>query len=82
LLFDKFLEAHCRPLVSRLRAKDFRLITVAPPPLGAESHEFHSDINKAIAREKRIKKWARQWKLELIESFNPEWTDLYDVLNG
>jgi putative endonuclease len=45
-------------------------------------YEFHSDINEAIMREKRIKKWERQWKLELIESFNPEWADLYDVLNG
>ena len=44
-------------------------------------YEFHSDINEAITREKRIKKWERQWKLELIESFNPEWADLYDVLN-
>jgi putative endonuclease len=45
-------------------------------------YEFHSDINEAIAREKRIKKWERRWKLELIESFNPEWTDLYDTLNA
>jgi putative endonuclease len=44
-------------------------------------YEFHSDINEAITREKRIKKWERRWKLELIESFNPEWVDLYDVLN-
>ena len=45
-------------------------------------YEFHSDINEAIIREKRIKKWERQWKLELIESFNPEWTDLYKVLGS
>jgi putative endonuclease len=44
-------------------------------------YEFHADINEAIATEKRIKKWARRWKLELIESFNPEWKDLYDTLN-
>ena len=44
-------------------------------------YEFHSDINEAIAREKRIKKWERQWNIELIESFNPEWVDLYDALN-
>jgi putative endonuclease len=43
---------------------------------------FHSDINEAIAREKRIKKWERQWKLELIENLNPEWADLYESLNG
>jgi putative endonuclease len=45
-------------------------------------YEFHSDINEAIMREKRIKKWTRQWKLELIEGFNPEWADLYETLNG
>jgi len=45
-------------------------------------YEFHSDINEAITSEKRIKKWERRWKLELIESFNPEWMDLYDTLNG
>ena len=44
-------------------------------------YEFHSDIIEAIASEKRIKKWERQWKLELIENFNPEWKDLYESLN-
>jgi hypothetical protein len=34
----------------------------------------------AILREKRIKKWRRAWKLELIESDNPQWRDLYDEL--
>ena len=45
-------------------------------------YEFHSDINEAIMREKRIKKSERQWKLELIESFNPGWADLHETLNG
>jgi putative endonuclease len=45
-------------------------------------YEFHSDINEAIIREKRIKKWERRWKLELIERNNPEWADLYKLLNG
>jgi putative endonuclease len=45
-------------------------------------YEFHPDINEAIAREKRIKKWERRWKLELIEGFNPEWADLYEMLNN
>jgi putative endonuclease len=39
--------------------------------------EEFSDIHDAILREKRIKKWRRAWKLELIEKFNPEWTDLF-----
>jgi putative endonuclease len=45
-------------------------------------YEFHSDVNEAIAREKRIKKWERRWKLQLIENFNPEWADLYETLNA
>ena len=36
----------------------------------------------AITREKRLKKWNRQWKINLIESFNPEWKDLFDVVAG
>ncbi|APF20124.1 putative endonuclease [Caldithrix abyssi DSM 13497] len=37
----------------------------------------------AIIREKRIKKWKRAWKIELIEGMNPEWKDLYyDLLGG
>lgn len=38
--------------------------------------EQHSDINEAILREKRIKKWNREWKLALIERENREWRDL------
>jgi putative endonuclease len=37
-------------------------------------------IEDAIIREKQIKKWNRKWKLRLIESFNPEWCDLYERL--
>ena len=42
--------------------------------------EVHSDIDEAILREKRIKKWRRRWKLDLIEEGNPRWRDLYDDL--
>jgi putative endonuclease len=42
--------------------------------------ERYSDIYDAIAREKRIKKWKRAWKIELIEKSNPEWRDLYKDL--
>ncbi len=42
--------------------------------------ETHGDIMEAIAREKRIKRWRREWKLNLIEKENPEWVDLYDDL--
>jgi len=39
-------------------------------------YENFTDIRQAILREKRIKKWRRAWKIELIESMNPEWNDL------
>ncbi len=38
--------------------------------------EQHATIDSAIQREKRIKKWNRAWKLELIERDNPDWRDL------
>ncbi len=44
-------------------------------------YETYGDVNEAIAREKQLKKWERRWKLELIETFNPEWKDFYFDLN-
>jgi putative endonuclease len=38
--------------------------------------EQHATMEHAIVREKRIKKWDRAWKVELIEAENPEWRDL------
>ncbi|HET6526716.1 GIY-YIG nuclease family protein [Sphingopyxis sp.] len=38
--------------------------------------EQHATMDAAIQREKRVKKWNRAWKLELIESANPDWRDL------
>jgi putative endonuclease len=34
-------------------------------------------VHEAISQEKRLKKWKRQWKIELIEQINPEWKELY-----
>ena len=42
--------------------------------------ETHDDIDIAIAREKRIKRWRRAWKFDLIEKDNPDWRDLFDDL--
>jgi putative endonuclease len=42
--------------------------------------EFHASMADAIAREKRIKRWRRAWKLELIERENPQRRDLADGL--
>jgi putative endonuclease len=38
--------------------------------------EIFDDPASAIAREKQLKKWRRDWKIELIESKNPGWIDL------
>jgi putative endonuclease len=35
------------------------------------------DIRDAIQREKSLKRWPRQWKIELIEKTNPEWHELF-----
>jgi putative endonuclease len=45
------------------------------------SIERHEDIETAIRREKRLKHWPRSWKLDLIETGNPGWDDLYVWLN-
>ena len=42
--------------------------------------EHHTDVNEAITREKRIKRWQRKWKLDLIEEDNPNWRDLHESL--
>lgn len=44
--------------------------------------EPHEDINAAIQREKRLKKWPRAWKVRLITQDNPAWNDLFDSLFG
>jgi len=45
-------------------------------------YETFDQIDEAIKREKVLKKWRRKWKLELIETDNPEWADLYPTLTG
>jgi putative endonuclease len=44
--------------------------------------EQHTDIEAAIRREKRLKKWNRAWKVRLIETLNPNWDDLYPQISG
>ena len=38
--------------------------------------EMFGDMERAIAREKQLKNWRRQWKINLINAENPEWRDL------
>lgn len=42
--------------------------------------ESTNDINVAIKREKQLKHWNREWKLELIKNMNPNFDDLYQKL--
>ncbi|WP_411339625.1 GIY-YIG nuclease family protein [Sphingopyxis sp. J-6] len=44
--------------------------------------EFHATMNDAIAREKALKEWHRDWKRRLINESNPEWQDLFETLLG
>lgn len=48
--------------------------------VGLVYYECTDNIQSAIQREKQLKKWKREWKIELIEKGNPGWKDLYDTL--
>jgi putative endonuclease len=41
-------------------------------------YKFYSTIEEAIGEEKRLKKWNRDWKIKLISSENPSWSDLFN----
>ena len=43
-------------------------------------YEIFETATTAIQREKNLKDWKREWKIELIEGGNPDWHDLYDTL--
>ncbi|HEX7821714.1 MAG TPA: hypothetical protein VF463_13980 [Sphingobium sp.] len=57
---------------AQLSAKDiiWRLVLAEP----------HDDIVSAIAREKALKAWQREWKIRLVGDSNPDWRDLSDLL--
>ena len=42
--------------------------------------EQMQDMRTAIAREKQLKGWKRQWKINLIEDRNPDWRDLFHLI--
>jgi putative endonuclease len=44
-------------------------------------YELFDSIEMAIRREKSVKRWARDWKIALIERDNPHWADLWDGLS-
>jgi putative endonuclease len=41
-------------------------------------YEHFQDVHEAIRREKNLKAWKRQWKIQLIEKSNPKWRDLWE----
>ena len=43
--------------------------------------EIYDNAPTAIAREKELKKWRRDWKIRLIEEQNPGWVDLYPAIS-
>jgi putative endonuclease len=43
-------------------------------------YEMTKDVESAIGREKQLKNWHRDWKINLITQFNPEWKDLGEEL--
>ena len=47
-------------------------------------YEVYDEIVEAITREKQLKNWKREWKINLVDSMNREWNELYDelVMNG
>jgi putative endonuclease len=44
--------------------------------------EIHATAEAAIAREKELKKWRRDWKIRMIEESNPGWDDLYPGISS
>jgi len=44
--------------------------------------EVHNSIEAAITREKQIKRWKRDWKIDLFQDSNPRWDDLYPAIAG
>ena len=45
-------------------------------------YESFEDSEQALEREKKLKKYKREKKIQLIEKFNPDWNDLYEGNNG
>jgi putative endonuclease len=43
-------------------------------------YEVFEDAENAIKREKRLKRWSREWKIKAVNEFNPGWNDLYETI--
>lgn len=72
-----------RDLVKRVHEHKMHVVKGFTQRYGVDSlmyFEQFEDIDAAITREKRLKKYKRDWKVALIEESNPHWTDLYLTL--
>lgn len=70
-------------LLKRIYEHKHKLITGFTANYGVDKlvyFEEAEDILIAISREKQLKKWKREWKINLIEKNNPHWLDLYSNL--
>ena len=70
-------------LVRRVHQHKTKLIAGFSARYGVDRlvwYEAHHHPTAAIAREKAIKKWRRDWKIALIEKENPEWRDLFEMI--
>ncbi len=63
------------------KAKAFKGFTASYNVTRLVWYEVQDSREAAFRRERRIKKWARAWKIRLIEERNPQWLDLYETLN-
>ena len=72
-------------LVRRIDQHKTKVISGFTAKYGVERlvwFEPYDDPTDAIAREKALKKWRRDWKIRLIEEHNPEWCDLFPAIVG
>ena len=68
-------------IMKRIWLHENKLVEGFPSKYGLDRlvfYEVHGTYGEAARREKRIKKWRREWKLNLIRSMNPTWRDLYE----
>ena len=72
---DHAAEQRAQTLAENRRAATAELVAKADASEAKRAEQL-AEIREAILREKRIKKWRRAWKVELIETANPTWRDL------
>jgi len=70
-------------LVERIHAHRLKMFSKFTSKYHVTKLVYFEEIDNvydAYSRERRIKNWKRQWKIDLLENFNPEWKDLYNDL--